>query len=191
MLKINRSKLDMPSIKFGKEELIIDFYKVFSTNMRDLGTPVYSKEFFYRVIDAWYDKTHIVVVYINKRPVACALLLGFKEMLEIPWASALKKTNKIGINMYMYWNILNFAIDNGYDFFDFGRSSKDSGTYKFKKQWGAKPYQNYWNYWLSEGKELPQINPNNTKYKLLISSWKKLPLFISNILGPTIVKNIP
>ena len=189
--QINRSKLDSPEVKIGKLELINDFYKVFATNMRDLGTPVYSKEFFYRVIEAWYNESHIVVVYMNNKPVACALLLGYRDMLEIPWASALKKTNKLGINMFMYWNILNFAIQNNYKFFDFGRSSIDSGTFKFKKQWGAIPQQNYWNYWLPEGESLPQINPNNTKYKLLISTWKKLPLFISNVLGPPIVKNIP
>ena len=189
--QIKRSSTESPEIKFGKQELINDFYKVFATNMRDLGTPVYSKEFFYQVIEAWYDKSHIVVVYTNKKPVACALLLGYKEMLEIPWASALKKTNHQGINMFMYWNILNFAIENNYDFFDFGRSSKDSGTFKFKKQWGAEPFQNYWNYWLPDGEELPEINPNNTKYKMLINTWKKLPLFISNTIGPPIVKNIP
>ncbi len=189
--QIQRSKIEQPQIKIGKQELIHDFYKVFSTNMRDLGTPVYSKEFFFRVLDAWYEKTHIVVVYINQEAVACALLLGYKEMLEIPWASALKKTNRSGINMFMYWNILNFAIENNYEFFDFGRSSKHSGTFNFKKQWGAEPFQNYWNYWLPKGEELPEINPNNAKYKLLISTWKKLPLIISNTIGPSIVKNIP
>ena len=189
--QIKRSKQYAPEVKIGKLELIDDFYKVFSINMRDLGTPVYSKIFFQRVIESWYEKSYIVVVYIDNQPVSAALLLGFRELLEIPWASALKKTNKIGINMFMYWNILCHAIDNGYDFFDFGRSSKDSGTYKFKKQWGAVPQQNYWNYWLPEGHEMPQINPNNTKYKLLISTWKKLPVFIANTIGPPIVKNIP
>ncbi len=189
--QINRSNQEKPVISIGKLELINDFYKVFSINMRDLGTPVYSKEFFSRVIKTWYEHSFVVVVYMSNKPVAAAILLGYRDVMEIPWASALKETNKIGINMFMYWNILNFAIDNNYEYFDFGRSSSDSGTYKFKKQWGAIPQQNYWNYWLPEGESLPQLNPNNVKYKFLISTWKRLPVTITNLLGPSIVKNIP
>ena len=189
--QIKRSNDYRPQFKVGGLELLNDFYRVFSINMRDLGTPVYSKRFFLDVMHAWPNNSHFIVVYLDKKPVACAFVLGYKDILEIPWASALKTTNKIGINMFMYWNILNFAIDNNYTYFDFGRSSRDSGTFKFKQQWGAKPIQNYWNYWLPEGKELPQINPNNPKYKLLISCWKKLPVMASNLIGPHIVKNIP
>ena len=189
--QINRSKHLSPIFKTGKHELLNDFYKVFSRNMRDLGTPVYTKEFFNAVLNAWLDKAFLAVVYLEQKPVACAFLMGYRDVLEIPWASALKETNSIGINMFMYHSILNHAVELKYQCFDFGRSSKDSGTFKFKKQWGAEPIQNYWNYWLPQGQELPQINPNNPKYKLFIQGWKKMPVFMANVLGPHIVKNIP
>ena len=93
--------------------------------------------------------------------------------------------------MYMYWEVLKGAIQAGCKEFDFGRSSKDSGTYRFKKQWGALPVQLYWNYWLGEGVEMPAVNPDNPKYKLVIACWKKSPLFLTNWLGPKIARSLP
>ena len=95
------------------------------------------------------------------------------------------------MNMLMYWEILKFAIENKYHFFDFGRSSKDSGTYRFKQQWGAQPKASFWHYWLAQDIEMPSLNPNNPKFALAISVWKKLPIFVTKWLGPHIVKNLP
>ena len=189
--QIKRSQHTHPLVKFGKEELLDDFYEVFSVNMRDLGTPVYDRNLFYEVIRFWKEEAYVTVIYIDEKPVSAAILLGYKDTMEIPWASALRSTNRIGINMFMYWNILCHAIQQGYQYFDFGRSSVDSGTFRFKQQWGAVPVQNYWNYCLSGESSLPQINPNNPKYKFFISIWKRLPVAFTRLIGPHIVKNIP
>ena len=93
--------------------------------------------------------------------------------------------------MLMYWEVLKFAISENYTYFDFGRSSVDSGTYRFKKQWGSEPKQLYWHYWLASGGELPALNPNNPKYKLAINMWQKMPISLTKIIGPHIVKNLP
>ena len=130
-------------------------------------------------------------VTVDGAPAAVGFLLGYGEILEIPWASTLRKFNKYSINMWMYRQILGYAIDKKFIYFDFGRSSIDAGTYKFKKQWGAKPIQHYWYYQLADGKVLPQLNPNNPKYKLAISVWQKLPVWVTKIIGPPLVKYLP
>ena len=79
----------------------------------------------------------------------------------------------------------------GYTQFDFGRSSPNEGTYKFKRQWGAQPVQCYWQYWLSTGDELPEINPQNPKYQRAIRTWQRLPIPVTKWLGPKIVKYLP
>lgn len=180
-----------PSVAFGKEELLDDFYYVFCRNMRDLGTPVYSKSFFKHILQAFPEQATLVVVKVNNKPAACAFLFAYKDMLEIPWASTLKRYNSMNINMWMYRQILGFAIDSAFSYFDFGRSTKDAGTYKFKKQWGAKPVEHHWYYCLPEGEQLPELNPDNPKFKLAITVWKRLPIFVSNTIGPFLVKNIP
>ena len=189
--QIKRANTATPVCKVGGLELLDDFYHVFSINMRDLGTPVYGKYFFKNALEAFTESANIIVIYINDKPVACAFLLGHKNTLEIPWASTIREFNPIGINMFMYWEVLKFAIDKQYRTFDFGRCSVDCGTYKFKKQWGAKPKPFYWHYSMGEGAELPQLNPDNPKFKLVVAVWKRLPLFVTKLIGPHIVKYLP
>lgn len=128
---------------------------------------------------------------MDNKPIAASFLMGHKETLEIPWASTLKEVNHLSINMLLYWEVLKYSIKKQYSYFDFGRSSLNSGTFKFKQQWGANPKQLYWHYWLPDNSELPSLNPDNPKYALAIRAWKKLPVFVANLLGPLLVKNLP
>jgi len=189
--QIKRPDREGASVRTGGLELLDDFYAVFSRNMRDLGTPVYSRALFSEILKSFPNDAFMVVIYLNEMPVAAAFLVGHKKTIEIPWASSLREYNRLGTNMKLYWEVLKFSISRGYDVFDFGRSTMDGPTYKFKKQWGSQPKQCYWNYWLAEGNELPQLNPHNPKYKMAIAGWKKLPLFVANRLGPHIVKHLP
>ena len=189
--QIKRSQRESLEIDFGGEELIDDFYAVYSRNMRDLGTPVYGVSFFGEIISRFSEDCHIAVVRRNNKPVATGFLLGYQGTLEIPWASTLRAANRYSANMFLYWEILCFAIRNQYNYFDFGRSTVNAGTYNFKKQWGALEKQLYWHYWLQDAGDLPMINPSNPKYKLLISIWKRLPVAIANSIGPLVVKNLP
>ena len=83
------------------------------------------------------------------------------------------------------------ACERGYKVYDFGRSTPDEGTYQFKEQWGAKPLQLYWHYWMRNDGQLPELNPKNPKYQLAIKMWQKLPVALTKVIGPSIVKNIP
>jgi len=181
-----------PDIQFGKLELIDDFYNVFAKNMRDLGTPVYSKNWFANILKHPSIDSTLAVVYVNQKPVSAGFLVGHNRMLEIPWASTIKEANALNTNMWMYRKILDFAIQHNFHFFDFGRSTQDAGTYKFKKQWGTTPYLHYW-YKVTPGKNTPvsELNPDNPKFALMIALWKKLPIWISKIIGPIIIRNIP
>lgn len=175
----------------GGAELLPEYYRVFSHNMRDLGTPVYSRKFFASILESFEQQASLTVVRHEGKAVAAGFLLGFNDKLEIPWASSLRKANPLGANMYMYRQILRTAIERNYRYFDFGRSSKGASTHKYKKQWGAQEYPLYWHYWLRDSGELPELNPNNPKYKLAISAWQKLPVSVANIIGPSLVRNLP
>ena len=176
---------------YGGSKLLDDFYYVFSNNMRDLGTPVYGKRFFKEILSTFGKNTFIAIVSLNGEAVGAGFLIGNNGKLEIPWASTLRKVNRLGVNMFLYWNILSIAIEKNFQVFDFGRSSKDAGTLKFKKQWGGDEKQLYWYYDLKQNEPLPALNPNNKKYQLAIAVWKKMPVNITRVLGPLLVKNLP
>lgn len=180
-----------PSVKFGTLELLDDFYNVFARNMRDLGTPVYSKTWFENILMEGTIKSTLIVVYMENKPVSTGFLVGSHDTLEIPWASTIQSANTKNANMWMYRQILSFAINEKYKYFDFGRSTLGAGTYKFKKQWGALAYAHHWYYVLPEGESKPELNPDNPKYKLVIFLWKLMPVWLTKIIGPHIIKHIP
>jgi serine/alanine adding enzyme len=175
----------------GREDQLDAFYEVFAANMRDLGTPVYPKSFFRNILRQFPERTWIGAVYAGTQPVAAGFLAGFRDRLEIPWASSLRAFNRMGPNMLLYWTCLEFACSQRYPIFDFGRSTPGEGTYLFKEQWGAKPHQLYWYYWLPNGADMPQVNPKNPKYRAAIALWQRLPISVTQRIGPRIVKYIP
>lgn len=181
-----------PSIRFGKLELLEDFYRVFAKNMRDLGTPVYAKTWFANILKDSRIHSTLVVAYVNNNPVSTGFLIGFNGMLEIPWASTVKEANLFNTNMWMYRKILDFAIEQKFTFFDFGRSTQNAGTYKFKKQWGSVPYVHHWYKVLpNEAEAAPELNPDNPKFALMIFVWKRLPIWLTKIIGPLIIRHVP
>ena len=179
------------SAKIGKHDELNNFYKIFSINMKELGTPVYPKNFFKNILDKFHKNTWITTIYSKNIPLASGFLISYKNMVEIPWASSIKEFNRLSPNMLLYWTCLQFSCENGYSVFDFGRSTMGESTYKFKQQWGAKPVQLNWHYWIRDNKPIPEISPANSKYQLAIKVWKKLPLPVTRVLGPQIVKNLP
>jgi FemAB-related protein (PEP-CTERM system-associated) len=183
--------------KFGAEsqrggaELLPEFYSVFSENMRDLGTPVYPRRFFKAILDAFPENTRLFVVRHARKPVAAGFVIRNGRTLEIPWASSVRRANSMNVNMLLYWNVLEDACEQGIATFDFGRCTVDSGTYVFKKKWGAEPLQLFWHYWLRAGGEPPRLNHSNPKYQMAIAMWRKLPLPIANWLGPSLSQKLP
>lgn len=178
--------------KSGNRELLKDFYGVYSINMRDLGTPALPKSFFRNIIETFPDKTSIICVYSkDHKPTAASFLTKYKGVCEIPWASSLRKYNRYSPNMLLYWESFKNAIESGCKQFDMGRCSPDSGPYRFKRQWNAEEKPLFWYYVLPDSGELPELNPSNPKYSLLIKTWQKLPVLVTNFLSLLIIKNIP
>jgi FemAB-related protein (PEP-CTERM system-associated) len=175
----------------GGVELLDEFYAVFSRNMRDLGTPVYPKQLFSEILETFPEQSRVFVVKLDGKSCAAGFTFGFRGCLEIPCASALREFNRVSVNMLLYWSVLQHAISAGYKQFDFGRSTVDAGTYRFKKQWGARPEQLRWHYSLPSGAALPALNPQNPKFRLATRLWQKLPVSVANILGPRIVRHLP
>ena len=189
--QVRRPQKEGATTRVGGAELLPQFYAVFAHNMRDLGTPVYSRSFFATVVEELGENVDVVLAELNGAPVAAGILLHFGGSTEIPWASSLRSANRLGVNMLMYWACLKRAIEKGSTVFDFGRSTRDSGTFQFKRQWGALPVPMYWHYWLRDGGALPRLNPANPRFAMAIAAWQRLPLWVANGLGPHIVRNLP
>jgi FemAB-related protein (PEP-CTERM system-associated) len=178
------------AVAWGGIELIDGFHDVLCENMRDLGSPVYGKGLFSAILSAFPGDAEICLVRDGAKPVAAALLLHGWGITEVPTASARKSYNPSNVNMLMYHHLLRRAVERGQRVFDFGRSTTEAGTFKFKKQWGAKPHPATWQYCVLQG-DVSDMRPDNPRYDRAIRLWKCLPIGLTRRLGPLIVRGIP
>ena len=173
----------------GGEELLDDFYEVFARNMRKLGSPVHSKRFIGAVSEELPERTKFILVYHEKRPLACGMVIGSCKTLRNPWASALHEYSRMSPNMLLYWTMIEYACDRGYQYFDFGRSSPGEGTYRFKEQWGAQPFPLCWDY-ITTGRAVVPGEEEGRGRQIAAALWKKLPVPLTRFIGPSIRKHI-
>ena len=166
------------------------FYKVFAENMRDLGTPVFPKSLFRETLSAFGDQAWLVIVWLDGHPAAVGLMIGFGATIEMTWASSLRCFNRLSVNMLLYWEAMRTAIEQGYQVFDFGRSTIDGPTYRFTTQWGAEPSSLHWHY-LGSKENIPDISSANARFHLAVRAWKALPTPIANRIGPMIARSLP
>lgn len=178
------------AVHWGSQDLLDDYYDVFAQNMRDLGTPVFSRRLFASILATFPQDTDLCVVRQAGRPIAAALLLHGQGVTEVPSASSLRQYNKTNANSLMYWHLLQRAIGRRQQVFDFGRSSVDSNTYMFKKQWGAQPQPATWQYYVRQG-SVGDMRRESGSYARAVAMWQRLPVTLTRWIGPSIVRGIP
>src|SRR5207244_2382525 len=148
------------------------------------------RKLFREILAAFPDRAEICLVKDGAKPIAGALLLHGWGIAEVPTAAALKAYNPTCANMMMYWRLLARSVERKQLQFDFGRSTTEGNTFKYKKQWGARPHQATWQFAVKDG-ETPNLRPDNPRFARAIRLWQKLPLRVSQLLGPPIVRGIP
>jgi len=191
--QVKRAEREAVECRTGTTELLDPFYAVFAENMRDLGTPVYPKRFFRAILERFGQYSQLVVIESRGEPWAGAFLVFWRGVAEVPWASCRAKAKPLGANMKLYWELLSRAISRGCTVFDFGRSTVDSGTDRFKRQWGAEPMPLHWHRWERHagGAEMSAGEGHGKAMQLATAIWQRLPLPIANRLGPLISGSLP
>jgi FemAB-related protein (PEP-CTERM system-associated) len=176
---------------FGRHELLDEFYTVFSRNMRDLGTPVWGRDLFEAVLSTFKEKSSLILVQKDGVTIAAGLVLSFGGKLYVPSASSYRSARIYCPNHALYWEVIKRGCREGHRYFDFGRSTKDAPTYRFKKQWVPDPTQLVWQYHLNLADRAPTASDRSAKYRLMINLWRRLPVWVANLLGPRVIRNFP
>lgn len=167
------------------------FYEVFSENMRDLGSPVHGREFFRAIVGELGPRARILLVERADETIGAAMCLFFRDTVHIPWVSSLRRYFALNPNMVLYWTAVEHACNNGYRTLDFGRSSPGTGTYEFKRQWGARPVELAWSSFALQHGRVPTFSGEGLKERILVECWKRLPMAITRQLGPRVRGLIP
>jgi serine/alanine adding enzyme len=191
--QIKRPRKEGIVVRFGAEE-IDAFYRVFAHHMRDLGTPVLPRSFFRALSTEFGDDVQFAVAYHMGEPVACGCGFLWNGEFEITWASALRSHNSMSPNMLVYWELMERMTLRGARLFNFGRCTRDSGTHRFKMQWGGREEQLWW-YQLSaqagSGEPISTPSPDAGVFALATRVWQRLPVAVTSRIGPMIVRLIP
>ncbi|HEY2806658.1 MAG TPA: FemAB family XrtA/PEP-CTERM system-associated protein [Gemmatimonadales bacterium] len=186
--QIRKPEKEGVSVRIGADQ-VAPFYEVFSRHMRDLGTPVLSRRFFENIAAKFSEDAWFGCAYKDGMPVACGAGFVWNGEFEMTWASALTAWQKLAPNMALYWAFIERATTLGLRLFNFGRCTPDSGTHRFKLQWGSRDEPLFW-YQSASGKSATP-SPDDGAYSLGPKVWKHLPLPLANLLGPWIVRSIP
>ena len=167
----------------GREGLA-DFYEVFASNMRDLGSPVHSRQFFAAIFDEFAESAQLMLVRQGQQTIGGAVCLSFRDTLLVPWASSDRAYFSLCPNNLLYWEMIRWGCEQGYRRFDFGRSSPQSGTYHFKKQWGSTEEPLHWQFLSRKTGYAAGLHADDTRYQWLIRAWRHLPLALTKVVGP-------
>ncbi|HWM92299.1 MAG TPA: FemAB family XrtA/PEP-CTERM system-associated protein [Thermoanaerobaculia bacterium] len=174
----------------GIEELPL-FYNLFCQSMRHHGTPVYPRLFLHEILDRHPADTNLFFVYHGGRPVAATLNLLWHDVVMPFYAGGDRNHRPRGVDDYLYLSIMRWGREHGYRTFDFGRSKRGTGAHAFKARWGMEEVPLAYQYHLVKARELPNVSPANPKYQMLIRAWQKLPLPLTRLIGPRIIRSIP
>lgn len=187
--QIRRPRKEGAIARFGLQE-IDAFFDVFSRHMRDLGTPTQSRQLFETIAAVFPETVRFGCVYLSGRPVAVGCGVGWNGEFELCWASSLREYNASAPNMLLYWRFIEVAIDEGARLFNFGRCTPGGGGHRFKRQWGGRDETLWW-YYQGRGRNGGVPSREDPAHRWKINLWRRLPLALTNRLGPRIVRSLP
>ena len=167
------------------------FFALYADNVRRHGTPAMPKKYFQALLDEFGPDAEVLTVTApDGKPLSSVLTFYFRDEVLPYYAGDDEAARDLAANDFKYWELMRRACARGLKVFDYGRSKQGTGPYAFKKNWGFEPQPLSYEYRLFKRDSIPQNNPNNPKYQLMIKAWRKLPLGVANWLGPFIVKNL-
>ena len=167
------------------------FFAMFADNVHRHGTPAMPKRWFQALRDVFGDSCEVLTVVTEAgRPVSSVLSFYFRDEVLPYYAGDDEAARDLAANDFKYWELMRRACARGLKVFDYGRSKQGTGPYAFKMNWGFEPTPLAYEYCLYKRDSVPQNNPNNAKYKLLIATWRRMPVGLANWLGPLVVRNL-
>ncbi len=197
MLAIPQKRRNMvrKAIKLGlravPDDTVDRFFPVFARNARDHGTPTLPKRFFEALKSGFGSDCRILSIDNAQGQCISSIMCFFHRGDVLAYyAGETPEARGTAANDLKYWEVMKWAQTAGCTRFDIGRSKQGTGSYEFKRLWGFEPHPLHYQYLLIKRSEVPQNNPTNPKYRLMIAAWQRLPLPLANWLGPHIVRSL-
>ena len=167
------------------------FFALYADNVHRHGTPALPRRYFEVLRERFGDDCSVLTVSApDGRPLSSVLSFRFRDQILPYDAGDHVAARDLAANDFKYWELMRDACEQGLRLFDFGRSKQGTGPFAFKKNWGFEPTPLHYEYRLYKRDAVPQNNPANARYRLMIEAWRRLPLGMANWLGPFVVRSL-
>ena len=116
------------------------FYEMLAETHRRLGVPVQPKRFFSLVWNRLLEKGlgFLLLAYKDGAVIAGTVYLHYGRTLTAKYNASDLRFWKLRPNHLVYWSGVKWGCENGYSFFDFGRTEIDNQNLRdFKRGWAA------------------------------------------------------
>lgn len=182
------------ALRHGLQARCVDdidrFYHCYAESVRNLGTPVFAKRYFQLLQRHFGAACEIMLVEYHEQTVAAVMSFYFRDQVLPYYAGGTRSARRLHAYDFLYWRLMCRALDKGCRHFDFGRSKRGTGAYRYKQLWGCDERQLNYEYDLVAAEQMPELNPLNPKFRLMIAVWKRLPLPLSKLIGPWLARDL-
>src|SRR5512145_3305825 len=151
------------------------FFKLFADNVHRHGTPAMPKRYFDTLLKVFGNDCEVLTVTApDGQLLSSVLSFYFRDEVLPYYAGDDESARDLAANDFKYWELMRRSCARGIKVFDYGRSKQGTGSYAFKKNWGFEPQPLHYEYCLYKRDAVPQNNPNNAKFRLLIETWRRM-----------------
>jgi FemAB-related protein (PEP-CTERM system-associated) len=167
------------------------FIDLYTRNLRRLGTPSFPARHFHALLRNFGNGADVREVRLEDKVVSAVMTFYFRDQVLPYYGASDPAYNEYAPNNYMYFELMRWGGQNGYRWFDFGRSKKESGSFDFKAHWGMEVRDLPYEMLLVKRKSLPDFTPKNPKFQQAIRLWQKTPLAVTRVIGPLLIRLVP
>ncbi|HUZ73963.1 MAG TPA: FemAB family XrtA/PEP-CTERM system-associated protein [Stellaceae bacterium] len=185
-----RKAIDNPALTVEVGADFATFFRIYSESLRNLGTPVLPRRFYAAIVEEFGEAVELSAVRGPEGPVAALMTFYFRDRVMPYYGGATAAARPLHAYDLLYWSLMERGAARGAALFDFGRSKAGTGAYDYKTYWGFAPEPLHYDFHLLRRADLPDVNPLNPKYRLMIETWRRLPLAVANAVGPLVARQL-
>lgn len=202
-LKMNKAR--RKSINKSKKEGIViresndlddlkKHYEILLDIRKDQGVPSYGFKFFKNMHEHLFKKDYARLYLAEKDGKVLFALVAFLYKKTMTAGYGMARKEKEFANLHAselaYWHCFEWACNNGFKEFDFGRcNKKQESLIEYKQRWGGKiidtPY-----YFVAKKGVTPGIHHTSSKFDLLKKIWRIIPSPITEYIGPKVFAHL-
>jgi FemAB-related protein (PEP-CTERM system-associated) len=192
--QIRKALRDGVQVRWGAERRDMQqFYQLhLQTRCGKHGMPVQPLRYFLGLWDAFAasGRVRLALAEYQGRCISAAILLIAGDRVRPSYVATDQSYLELNPTRAAEWAAIEWACQNGYKIWDFGRTARESeGLKQYKRSWGAvETALTYYYYPQIAG--LAATSAKSWKYHVFTSCWRKVPLAVAGPLGGHLYRHL-